>query len=93
MANAVPEAYRLWQNYPNPFNPSTTIRYELSQSSVVRLSVYDVVGREIAVLVDGKREAGVHEVSFDASALSSGVYLYKLQAGEFVQSRKLVLVR
>jgi photosystem II stability/assembly factor-like uncharacterized protein len=89
----LPSVYRLSQNYPNPFNPSTTIKYELPKSSVVRMSVYDMLGREVSVLVNERREAGVHEVKFDASGLSSGVYVYRLQVGDFVQSRKLLLLR
>jgi hypothetical protein len=75
------------------FNPSTTIKYELPRSSVVRLSVYDILGREVTVLVDERRDAGVHEVTFDAAGLSSGVYFYRLQAGDFGQSRRLVLLK
>jgi hypothetical protein len=89
----MPMTYELKQNYPNPVNPSTTITYELLKSSMVRLSVYDILGREVSVLVSERREAGVHEVKFDGSGLSSGVYLYRLQAGEFVQTRKLVLLQ
>jgi hypothetical protein len=83
----------LQQNYPNPFNPSTTIKFELPTSSVVRLSVYDVLGREVSVLVNERREAGFHEVKFDGSGLSSGVYFYRIQAGNFVETKKLVLLR
>jgi len=89
----VPTQLALAQNYPNPFNPSTTIRYELPAASEVRLGVFDMLGREVSVLVNERREAGVHEVRFDASGLSSGVYLYKLQAGDAVQTRKLAFVR
>jgi hypothetical protein len=89
----VPGEFRLEQNYPNPFNPSTTIKFELPKSSVVRLTVYDILGREVALLVNETRGAGVHEVKFDASNLSSGIYLYRLQAGNLVQTRKLVLLR
>ena len=89
----IPGEFRLEQNYPNPFNPSTTIKYELPKSSMVRLTVYDMLGREVASLMNETRGAGVYEVKFDASNLSSGVYLYKLQAGDLVQTRKLLLVR
>jgi predicted GH43/DUF377 family glycosyl hydrolase len=89
----LPDSYRLEQNYPNPFNPSTTIKYELPKSAEIRLSVYDMLGREVSVLVNETMKAGVHEVKFDASALSSGVYLYRLRAGEFVASRKLLLLK
>jgi hypothetical protein len=89
----VPHAFKLAQNYPNPFNPSTTIKYELPTSSVVRLSVYDMLGREVSVLVIERKDAGVYEVKFDASGLASGVYLYRMQAGSFVETRKLLLLR
>jgi hypothetical protein len=90
---AIPVSITLLQNYPNPFNPSTTIKYELPKSSDVRLSVYDLLGREVTVLVNERRDAGVHEVKYDAAGLSSGMYLYRLQAGDFVQTRKLILSR
>lgn len=93
MASPLPNGFTLRQNYPNPFNPSTTIRFELPQSAAVRLSVCDMLGREIALLVEGRREAGFYEVVFDASDLSSGMYLCRLQAGEFVQTRKMLLTR
>jgi len=88
-----PRAFRLEQNYPNPFNPSTTIKYELPRSSVVTLSVYDMLGREVSVLVNEKRDAGVHEIKFDGSNLASGVYVYRVQAGDFVQAKKFVVLK
>ena len=88
-----PRSYQLCQNYPNPFNPATTITYELPKSSNVRLSIYDILGREVAVLANERTEAGVHDVRFDAAGLASGVYFYRLSAGDFVQTRRLLLVR
>jgi glucuronoarabinoxylan endo-1,4-beta-xylanase len=85
--------FRLDQNYPKPFRPSTTIKYELPGSSEVRLSVYDNLGREVSSLVNERRDAGIHEVEFDGSNLASGVYFYRLQAGQLVQTRKPVLLR
>ena len=73
--------------------PSTTIKFELPKHSEVRLSVHDICGREVFVLVNERRDAGVHEVRFDGSNLASGVYVYRLQAGDFVQSKKLVLLK
>jgi photosystem II stability/assembly factor-like uncharacterized protein len=93
IAGQPPHEFVLDQNYPNPFNPSTTIKYELPKSSEVRLSVYDLLGREVSVLVNEKREAGVHEVKCDGANLASGVYFYRLQAGDFVQSKKLIIVK
>ncbi len=89
----VPTRFVLQQNYPNPFNPSTTITYELPKSSEVRLSVYDMLGREVTVLVSEKRDAGIHEVKFDGSHLASGVYFYRLTAGDFVQSKGLTILK
>ncbi len=88
-----PQTYALNQNYPNPFNPTTLISYQLPVANRVRLVVYDILGREVSVLVDGRKEAGVHTVKFDGLNLSSGVYLCRLQAGDFVQIRKLALVK
>jgi photosystem II stability/assembly factor-like uncharacterized protein len=89
----IPVAFELQQNYPNPFNPSTTIKYELPKSSVVRLSVYDILGREVSVLVDEAKQPGTHAVQFDGNRLASGMYFYRIQAGSFVETRKLLLLR
>ncbi|MBI5470797.1 MAG: T9SS type A sorting domain-containing protein, partial [Ignavibacteriae bacterium] len=88
-----PDNFALQQNYPNPFNPTTIITYQLPKSSFVTLQLFDLLGREIRVLVDGMREAGFHEVSLDASRLASGTYFYRLQAGSFIETKKLVLLR
>jgi hypothetical protein len=80
------------QNYPNPFNPSTTIRFELPHSSKVSLKLYNVLGQEVITLVDGEKPAGIYEVQFSANNMSSGMYLYRLQAGEYVAVKKLVLL-
>jgi photosystem II stability/assembly factor-like uncharacterized protein len=90
---ALPSRFVLRQNYPNPFNPSTTIAFDLPERAYVRLRVYDVLGKEVARLVEGSQEPGVHEVTFDASALPSGVYFYRLSAGEISQAKKLLLLR
>ncbi len=83
----------LGQNYPNPFNPRTTIRYELPVSSNVKFTVYDLLGREVFSETNINVGAGVHEVSFDGSNIASGIYLYRLEAGDFIQTRKLVLLK
>jgi hypothetical protein len=86
-------SYTLSQNFPNPFNPSTTIKFELPKASEVRLNVYDLLGREASVLVNDRRDAGVYEVKFDATGLSSGVYFYRIQAGDFIQTKRLLLLK
>jgi hypothetical protein len=90
---AVPYRFELAQNYPNPFNPSTKIEYTLKNTGNVRLSVYDLLGREVAVLVNGVRTAGSHEVTFSRPDLGSGVYFYKLQSGDQVIAKKMVLMK
>ena len=89
----IPREFSLSQNYPNPFNPSTTIRYGLPQRSHVTLTVVNTLGQQVANLAQGEQEIGYHAVRFDATALASGVYLYRLQAGDFVQTKKLVVVK
>jgi len=89
----VPTEFALQQNYPNPFNPSTAISYALPQRSHVRLTVFNTLGQQVATLVNGEMEAGNHNVTFDAAELASGVYLYLLQAGEFVETKKLILMK
>ena len=89
----VPEKLELSQNYPNPFNPSTNIKYQISTSNHVLLIVYDVLGNEVATLVNEVKPAGNYEVKFDARSLSSGTYFYKLQAGSFVETKEMVLMK
>ncbi len=93
LPQGVPSTWVLLQNYPNPFNPSTTITFGLPQRGQVRLTVYNTLGEEVASLVEGEMEAGYHTVRFDASGLSSGVYFYRIEAGSFVQTRKLLVLR
>ncbi len=92
-ATELPKDYALHQNYPNPFNPSTTIRYDLKAGARTRLAIYNVVGQEVAVLVDGMQEAGTHQLTFDAAALPSGVYFYRLQSGDYIKSAKMILMK
>ena len=91
---ALPQQAELQQNYPNPFNPTTVIRYGVPQSSEVRLEVFDMLGRKVATLVNNeKQRAGWHQVNFDASRLASGMYLYRIVAGQHVQTRKMLLIK
>ena len=88
-----PHAFALGQNYPNPFNPTTVFNYQLPVFIDVRLAIYDLLGREVATLVNERRPPGRHEVRFDASGLSSGIYLYRMQAGSFVDVKKFVVLK
>jgi hypothetical protein len=88
-----PQEYTLSQNFPNPFNPSTTIEYQITRSGMTTLKVYNVLGQEVASLVDGVVTAGNHQVTFDASRLSSGIYFYTLRSGNFTATKKLTLLK
>jgi hypothetical protein len=88
-----PNYFALDQNYPNPFNPSTTISYSVPETEFVTLKVYDVLGNEIASLVNEEKPAGKYEVDFNGAELSSGIYFYRLQAGSFIETKKMVLMK
>jgi len=88
-----PAGFSLAQNYPNPFNPFTTITYELPESSLVRMTIFDLLGREVQTLVDERKSAGSYEVKFDGAGLSSGVYFYRLTANDYVSTKKFLLLR
>ena len=90
---SLPQTFSLEQNFPNPFNPSTSIQYAVSSRQLVTLKVYDLLGNEIATLVNENKPAGNYEVSFDAKNLSSGTYFYKLQAGSFVETKKMMMIK
>ncbi|MCZ2442358.1 MAG: T9SS type A sorting domain-containing protein, partial [Flavobacteriales bacterium] len=89
----IPKEYSLHQNYPNPFNPITTIKYDLPTDGLVQLEIFDILGKRVTTLVNEYKSAGSYEHQFDASNLASGVYIYKLQAGDFIASRKMLLIR
>jgi hypothetical protein len=96
----VPTEFVLYQNYPNPFNPVSTIRYSIPsvtlsgvEGSRVQLKIYDVLGNEVATLVDEYKPAGTYEVEFNAAKYTSGVYFYRLQAGSFVETKKMLMIK
>jgi hypothetical protein len=89
----ITEEFELKQNYPNPFNPSTSIQYAISTRQFVTLKVYNILGDEIATLVNEEKPSGVYDVKFDAAGLSSGMYIYKLQAGSFVETKKMIMLK
>ncbi|HEY3252045.1 MAG TPA: T9SS type A sorting domain-containing protein, partial [Ignavibacteria bacterium] len=92
-ANEIPEKFNLYQNFPNPFNPSTTIRFDIAEPGFVNLYVYDILGREVEVLVNKFLQPGRYEAAFDASLLSSGIYFNKLKSGDYTNIKKLVLIK
>jgi hypothetical protein len=85
--------FKLYQNYPNPFNPATIINYAIGSNQFVQLKVYDVLGNEVTTLVDEEKPTGTYEVSFDANALASGIYFYQLKAGNYIETKKMVLIK
>ena len=99
ISTEIPKEYKLYQNYPNPFNPTTVIRFQIKDSrhggssTIVKLIVYDILGKEIATLVNEKKQPGTYEVSFDGSNFASGVYFYRIQSGDFVQVKKMMLLK
>jgi len=92
-SNKSPSEFNLSQNYPNPFNPATAIESSLPQAFFVRLEVFSTIGQRVALLVNEQRTAGSHQINFDASDLATGMYMYRLQSGEFVQTKKLMLIK
>ncbi len=88
---AVPSEFKLFQNYPNPFNPRTTISWQSPISSWQTLKVYDILGNEVVTLVDEFYHAGSYEIDFDATKLASGIYFYRLQAGNFIETKSMIL--
>lgn len=92
-ANNLPHKYLLLQNYPNPFNPGTNISFALEKSSNVMLTVYNILGQQVATVVNGFMKAGNYTYRFDAGKLASGVYFYRIEAGEFVSVKKMILLK
>ncbi|HKL16360.1 MAG TPA: T9SS type A sorting domain-containing protein, partial [Balneolaceae bacterium] len=91
--SGLPDSFELFQNYPNPFNPSTTINFALPEQSDVTIRIYDVMGRQIATLLNENRPAGYHNIVWDAGSVASGTYFYRIQAGSFLSVKKLTLVK
>jgi len=88
-----PTKFSLEQNYPNPFNPITKINYSIKNAGLVQIKIYDILGSEVATLVNEEKAAGKYEVNFNSSSLASGVYIYKIQAGSFISSKKMMLLK
>ena len=91
--NVVPTDYKLSQNYPNPFNPATKIQYSISKASNVKLTIYNMLGQRVEVLVDGFRNAGSYEVTWNAKSLPSGVYIYTIESSNNLISKKMTLLK
>ena len=85
--------YKLMQNYPNPFNPTTKIKYQIPQKGFVSLKVYDILGKEVAILVKEEKRPGVYEIEFNASFLPSGIYFYRLQINDYTKTLKMLLLK
>jgi len=89
----LPKKFALYQNFPNPFNPATTIRYDLPKQATVTITIFDVIGRQVAKLVNSEQPAGAYSVRWDATGFASGLYYYRIEAGDFASVRKLVLMK
>jgi len=93
ISSFVPAEYRIYQNYPNPFNPSTNIKFDVPDNSNIRLAVYDITGKEMEVLYNGKLTPGSYEFKWDASKFASGVYFYRMQSQDFIETRRMLLIK
>ena len=93
MLNEIPTEFLLTQNYPNPFNPSTKIRYSVPQSSNVIIKVFDILGNEIETLVNEEKPVGTYEITWYAASLPSGIYFYTINAGSFIETKKMILLK
>ncbi|MBN1153646.1 T9SS type A sorting domain-containing protein [candidate division KSB1 bacterium] len=90
---SVPGEFKVYDNYPNPFNPVTTIQYDIPKNSMVQLKVFDILGREVATLVNRKQAAGSYSINFDASNLANGIYIYKITADNYSSTKKMMLLK
>jgi hypothetical protein len=89
----IPSAFKLYQNYPNPFNPATTIKFDILKSAYTKLTIYDILGKEVAKLVDEEMEPDSYEITWDGSNFASGTYIYEIESGDFKDIKKLILVK
>jgi len=89
----IPTVYKLNQNYPNPFNPSTVINYQIPEEGFVTLKIYDILGSEVKILVNENKPVGSYNIHFDASDLASGIYIYRLTAGSFISTKKMLMIK
>jgi hypothetical protein len=89
----IPKSYNLSQNYPNPFNPSTVINYQIPHAAKVTIKIYDIIGNEVSTLVDGHKAVGSYSVTYNASDLASGIYIYELRSNEFISRNKMMLIK
>ncbi len=93
ISNIIPEKYALYQNYPNPFNPVTNIKFDIPKASYVKINVYNVLGKEVSLLMSENKPAGRYSIDFDASSLTSGVYFYKIETGDFAETKRMVILK
>ncbi|MCH7774913.1 MAG: T9SS type A sorting domain-containing protein [Bacteroidetes bacterium] len=93
LGSILPTRFVLEQNFPNPFNPVTTIKYEIPSKATVQLNIYNTLGEVILVLVNEEKPVGYYEIEFDASSFASGVYFYRIQAGDFIETKKMILMK
>jgi hypothetical protein len=91
--SGLPQTFALEQNYPNPFNPTTTIKFALPEASEVKIDVYNLLGQKVMTLVNERMLAGFHEANFDAQNLASGIYLYRIEAADFVSTKKMTFIK
>ncbi|MEE8418381.1 MAG: T9SS type A sorting domain-containing protein, partial [candidate division Zixibacteria bacterium] len=89
----LPHYFSISQNYPNPFNASTTIQYNLPAVSDVKIDIYNILGRKVETLIQGEQQAGYHQITWDAEDASSGLYFYRIQAGEYAETKKMLLLK
>ncbi len=89
----IPKKFELYQNFPNPFNPATKIRYSIAKEGLVTLKIFNIIGEEVAVLVNKEKSSGMYEIDFNAASIPSGVYFYQLKAADFIQTKKMILIK